>query len=146
MYKYVYVYSRWNNHDRSRVYFSDLLLWNRPVGSTEFCSSIHILECCKLNFIVLDGNLTIGHQKNDMNPNCICLVMNVPKHYCTLYLNIFHWAKDGCRMIFFQTKKFLKDLRYQLMLFRFTFNRGLALAKTSALVYLQVININGKSY
>jgi hypothetical protein len=30
-----------NNHKRSWIYSSDLLLWDRPVGSIAFCSAIH---------------------------------------------------------------------------------------------------------
>ncbi len=50
-------------------------------------------------------------------------------------------------IVFFQTKNLLKDLRYQLKIFKFTLDTGLTFAKKiPALVNLQVTNINGTNY
>jgi hypothetical protein len=100
---------------------------------------------CRLNFIVLDGKLAARHQKKDMNPHCICLIMNVPKHYPSQKHSRGRkiWVPIG----FIQTRKLLQAFRYQLKRLKPTLSKGLAFAKKiPALVNLWAINMNGKTY
>jgi hypothetical protein len=48
--------------------------------------------------MVLDDKMAVGHQKKDRNTNCICLVLNVPKH--THHQNILQGGKYGCPLFF----------------------------------------------
>jgi hypothetical protein len=89
--------------------------------------------------------MAAGHKKKDRNPDCICLVMNVPKHYPSQ--NHSPGSKRWVPNDLFQTKKFLNALRFQLEVLKSTLNTGLALArKIPALVNLWVNSMNGKNY
>jgi hypothetical protein len=105
----------------------------------------YILRYCRLNFIILDGKLAAGHQKQDINPNSICLVMNVTKHHIN---KTFSREEDmAAHCFFFQTKNLLKAFRNQLKMFKSTLGIGLAFTKKiPALVNLCVTNINGTNH
>jgi hypothetical protein len=88
--------------------------------------------------------MAAGHNKKDKIPDCICLIMNVSKHYPSK--NHFPGSKRWVPNDLFQTKKFLNALRYQLMVFRSTLDRSLAFAnKIPALLNFWVISMNGKN-
>jgi hypothetical protein len=89
--------------------------------------------------------MAAGHNKKARNPDCICLVMNAPKHYPSK--KHFPGSKRWVPNDLFQTKKFINALRYQLKVFKSTLDRSLAFAKKiPALVNLWVISMNGKNY
>jgi hypothetical protein len=110
------------------------------------CVMFYILGCCRLNFIVLDGILSAGHQKKDRNHYCICLVMNVPKHYPSQKHS--PERKIWVPVNFLQTKKLLKAFRKQLKMLKSILGKGLTFAKKiSTLVSLWVTNnIKGENY
>ncbi len=89
--------------------------------------------------------MAAGHNKKDRNPDCICLIMNVPKHNPskTHFPGSKRWVPNDL----FQIKKFLNALRYHSKVFKSTLDRSLAFAnKIPALVNLWVISMNGKNY
>jgi hypothetical protein len=88
--------------------------------------------------------MAAGHNKKDRNPDCICLIMKVSKHYPSK--KHFPASKRWVPNDLFKTKKFLNALRYQLKVFRSTLDRSLAFAnKIPALLNFWVISMNGKN-
>jgi hypothetical protein len=89
--------------------------------------------------------MAAGHKKKDRNPDCICLVMNIPKHNPSQKHS--PRSKSWVSNDLFQTKKFINALRFQLEVLKSTLDRVLALPKKiPALVNLWVISMNGTNY